>query len=55
MLFDRSTFVALAQVAGDQGGRAIFDQFEILTVDANTRGFFDLDTQEDLDWLQDQS
>jgi molybdenum cofactor cytidylyltransferase len=52
VLFDRSTFDALAQVRGDQGGRAIFDQFDVQAVDADASGFFDLDTQEDVDRLQ---
>lgn len=55
VLFDRSTFSALARIAGDQGGRAIFDMFDLLTVDADSREFFDLDTTGDLDWLKGQS
>jgi len=54
VLFDRSTFSALVQVEGDKGGRAVFDQFDILTIKAEARGFFDLDTQQDLDWLKGQ-
>jgi molybdenum cofactor cytidylyltransferase len=55
VLFDRSTFDALAQVEGDKGGRAIFNQFEPQIVEADAREFFDLDTQQDLNWLEDQS
>jgi len=55
VLFDRSTFDALAQVEGDTGGRAIFDRFETQIVEADARGFFDLDTPQDLNWLEGQS
>jgi molybdenum cofactor cytidylyltransferase len=54
VLFDRGTFSALARVEGDQGGRAIFDQFEMRKIEADAREFFDLDTQEDLEWLEEQ-
>lgn len=54
VLFDRSTFDTLARIEGDTGGRAVFDQFDILYVQADERSFFDLDTQEDLDWLERQ-
>jgi molybdenum cofactor cytidylyltransferase len=55
VLFDRSTFGALTEVEGDRGGRAIFDRFEIQAVEGEARAFFDLDTEEDLEWLEGQT
>lgn len=47
VLFDRITFEALAQVQGDRGGRAVFDQFMIEPVPADERALLDVDTAED--------
>jgi len=47
VLFDRVTFEALAQVRGDRGGRAIFEQFPIMGVPADERSLLDVDTAED--------
>lgn len=55
VLFDRSTFDALEQIEGDRGGRAIFDRFETQIVEADSRALFDLDTQQDLNWLEGQA
>jgi molybdenum cofactor cytidylyltransferase len=54
VLFDRVTFGALGEVQGDQGGRALFERFEIISVEADGRQFFDLDTEDDLRWLRGQ-
>ncbi|MCL4561156.1 MAG: selenium cofactor biosynthesis protein YqeC [Chloroflexi bacterium] len=48
VLFDRSVFSALAQVKGDMGGRAIFDQYPVEWVDWKDPSLLlDVDTPED--------
>jgi len=54
VVFDRSTFDALSRIEGDRGGRAVFGQFEIEAVECEPDAFFDLDTPDDLDWLEGQ-
>jgi CTP:molybdopterin cytidylyltransferase MocA len=48
VLFDRSTFAALAELQGDQGGRAIFDRFRIAGIHWDESITIDVDTPEDL-------
>lgn len=46
--FSRQCFRALQSIEGDQGGRAIFDQFPVETVDwQDARQCLDIDTPED--------
>jgi molybdenum cofactor cytidylyltransferase len=53
VLFDRSTFGDLMTITGDQGGRALFHRFNVLSLPwHDTRILTDLDTPEDLEKLQ---
>jgi molybdenum cofactor cytidylyltransferase len=52
VLFDRITFEPLARIEGDQGGRALFSQFEIDMVEWDDSIHFDIDTPEDLEELR---
>lgn len=52
VLFDRGTFPALKELEGDQGGRALFEQFEASWVDWDVSVLLDLDTIEDLQRLR---
>ncbi len=54
VLFDVETFAALAEVRGDQGGRAIFDQFDIEALAWDPKILLDVDTPEDLRGLDGQ-
>jgi molybdenum cofactor cytidylyltransferase len=48
VLFDRSTFPALLELQGDQGGRAVFERFRIAGIHWDDSITFDVDTPEDL-------
>jgi molybdenum cofactor cytidylyltransferase len=52
VLFDRSTFSALREVRGDQGGRILLEQFSKIWVECEETILFDLDTPEDLHRLR---
>lgn len=54
VLFDRVTFEALGNVKGDRGGRQILDRFPLVEIPWGVESQFDLDTDEDLRWLQAQ-
>ena len=54
-LFDRVTFKDLAEIVGDRGGRVLFDRFDAAWVPWDERIRFDVDTPEDLEWLQTQT
>ncbi|MGA9533118.1 MAG: selenium cofactor biosynthesis protein YqeC [Anaerolineales bacterium] len=47
VLFDRSTFEALEQVEGDQGGRALFDRYSVAWVPADSAAAMDIDSPGD--------
>ncbi|MFP3853842.1 MAG: selenium cofactor biosynthesis protein YqeC [Anaerolineales bacterium] len=51
VLFDRRAYPALMAVEGDQGGKAVFDQFEISAVPADRSALVDVDTEEDWEAL----
>jgi molybdenum cofactor cytidylyltransferase len=48
VLFDRLTYPALFQIEGDQGGRDLFDRFEVHWVDWQAEILLDVDDQADL-------
>lgn len=48
VLFDAITFEALGEIEGDQGGRALFDRFQLHHLAWDESAQFDLDTPEDL-------
>jgi len=53
VLFDRSTFGNLMTITGDQGGRALFHQFNVVSLPWHDAGILiDLDTPEDLEKLE---
>ncbi len=52
VLFDRSTFPALNELEGDQGGRAIFERFRIAGIHWDDSITLDVDTPEDLAQLR---
>jgi molybdenum cofactor cytidylyltransferase len=52
VLFDRSTFPALCELQGDQGGRAIFGRFRIAGIHWDESIALDIDTPEDLAQLR---
>jgi len=52
VLFDRSTFPALNELEGDQGGRAIFGRFRIAGIHWDDSITLDVDTPEDLAQLR---
>ncbi len=51
VLFDRSTFEALAKIEGDRGGRALYDRFAVEGVPADRSALIDIDTDEDWERL----
>lgn len=51
VLFDRRTFDALMAVSGDTGGKAIFPQFEVASLEADRSALVDVDTQADWEAL----
>ncbi len=54
-LFDRQTFPALAELAGEAGGRALFSRFPVRWVEWHDRSLLqDIDTPEDYQRLIDQ-
>jgi molybdenum cofactor cytidylyltransferase len=55
VLFDRRTFGALSEIEGDRGGRQILGRFSLEEIPWDPDSQFDLDTDEDLRWLQAQS
>jgi molybdenum cofactor cytidylyltransferase len=54
VLFDRRTFEALGNVKGDRGGRQILGRYPLAEIPWDPQTQFDLDTDEDLRWLQAQ-
>lgn len=54
VLFDRVTFDDLAKVAGDRGGRILFEKFDLERVEWDNIIHFDVDTEEDLQKMRDQ-
>jgi molybdenum cofactor cytidylyltransferase len=48
VLFDRTTFRALAEIRGDRGGRAIFDRFQVHEIPWDDTASKDVDTLDDL-------
>ncbi len=54
VLFDRSTFLDLRQLTGDQGGRSLFDHYDPAWVEWTESAMLDLDTPEDLRRLRDR-
>lgn len=52
VLFDCSTFNALGQVKGDQGGRALFNLYLPLEVEWDESAVFDIDSPSDLEKLR---
>lgn len=50
VLFDKRTFIDLARVEGDQGGRVLFDSYPPHSIPANEGVLFDIDTPGDLDF-----
>lgn len=52
VLFDRSTFPALNELQGDQGGRAVFGRFRIAGIHWDESITLDVDTPEDLAQLR---
>lgn len=55
VLFDRSTFAALAAIEGDRGGRALFGRYPVLGIDWSEDILLDVDTPEDLARLEAQN
>jgi molybdenum cofactor cytidylyltransferase len=55
VLFDRSTFEALSKIQGDRGGRQILSRFQLIGIPWNQESQFDLDSEEDLRWLEAQN
>lgn len=52
VLFDRAVFPNLMTISGDQGGRAIFHQFSVMSLPWHDTGILiDLDTPDDLEKL----
>jgi molybdenum cofactor cytidylyltransferase len=52
VLFDRSTFIDLMEISGDQGGRSIFHKYSISYLPWHDPGILlDLDNPEDIDKL----
>jgi len=54
VLFDAATFDELSSIEGDRGGRRLFDRYEASWVDWDEHIRFDVDTEEDVVWLQSQ-
>lgn len=52
VLFDRKVFTALEQLEGDQGGRTLFDRFEVEWIDWGAEILLDIDTAGDLKRLR---
>jgi molybdenum cofactor cytidylyltransferase len=52
VLFDRETFEALLTLEGDQGGRSLFDHFEVEWVVWDDEILLDIDTASDLEQLR---
>ena len=52
VLFDRATFEALSRIRGDQGGRALFEEFSIKAVPWGQSAMLDIDTPDDLDTIR---
>jgi molybdenum cofactor cytidylyltransferase len=52
VLFDRTTFPALSELQGDQGGRAVFGRFRIAGIHWDESITLDVDTPEDLAQLR---
>jgi molybdenum cofactor cytidylyltransferase len=52
VLFDRSTFEALLELDGDQGGRTLFNHFQVEWVDWDEEILLDIDTDRDLEKLK---
>ncbi len=48
VLFDRATFPALRELAGDRGGRSLFERYTPEWVEWDEAAMLDLDTDEDL-------
>ncbi len=55
VLFDRVTFDDLARVKGDQGGRALYDQYRAAEVPADEGALLDLDIPADLNRLDENA
>jgi molybdenum cofactor cytidylyltransferase len=53
VLFDQATFEDLQRLHGDQGGRALFDQYEIEHVEWDDSIHFDVDSEDDLSKLRE--
>lgn len=54
VLFDLRAFEALSKIRGDRGGRQILAKFPMVIVPWDEESQFDLDTEEDLRWLEAQ-
>lgn len=55
VLFDRGTFEALSKIRGDRGGRQLLSRFQLVGIPWNQESQFDLDSEEDLRWLEAQN
>ena len=52
VLFDSTTFEALRQIRGDQGGRALFKTYSVEAVPWGRSAMLDIDTPDDLDTIR---
>jgi molybdenum cofactor cytidylyltransferase len=52
VLFDRRTFGALENLAGDTGGRAVFDRFDVQEVPTDVQELVDVDDPADVDRMR---
>lgn len=52
VLFDRETFASLHEIEGDQGGRVLFEEFPVKSIEWDESVLLDVDTADDLEKLR---